>query len=129
MQRVGFSGRCSGKSRQRGPANWCWDWIHLIGDLGHSGCSEIPGFAEDPQLLQVAECPTGGEGIQKDLTELSKWTNMWKMSFSVGECGVSIGKKLSVPGPHGAEPGTTHDGAQNYHQQFSEIISSVCNGS
>lgn len=40
------------------------------------GCSEIPRFAEDPQFLQVVGYLTEGEQIQKDLTELSKWTNM-----------------------------------------------------
>ena len=56
------------------------------------GCSEMPRFAEDPQFLQVVEYLTEGEEIQKDLTELSKWTNTWQMNFSVGKCGVAIGK-------------------------------------
>lgn len=58
------------------------------------GCSEIPRFAEDPQLLQeeMGGFLTEDEEIRKELTELSKWTNMWPMNFSTGKCGVSIGK-------------------------------------
>ena len=59
---------------------------------GMQGCSEIPRFAEDPQFLQVVEYLTEGEEIQEDLTELSKWTNMWQMNFSVRKCGVPTGK-------------------------------------
>ena len=94
------------------------------------GCNEIPRFAEDTQFLQVIGYLTEGEEIQKDLTELSKWTNKWQMNFSVGKCGVSIGGnylyqacmmlnlELVV---------TAQEDAWGHHRQFSEIVSSVCN--
>lgn len=91
---------------------------------GMEGCSEIPRFAEDPQFLQVVGYLTEGEQIQKDLTELSKWTNMWQMSFSKGKCGVSVGEN----GLYDAEPATAQEGARNHQQQLSDIINVECNG-
>lgn len=69
------------------------------------GCSEIPRLAGDPQVLQVVGYLTEGEQIQKNLTELSKWTNMWQMNFSKEKCCVSIGGNDL----YDAEPGTAQE--------------------
>lgn len=98
---------------------------------GMEGCSEIPRFAEDPQPLQVVGYLTEGEEIQRDLAEMSKWTSSWQMTFRAGKCDIPCThrEKLFVSGQYDVEPGTAQEGVQHHRQQFSEIISSVCNGS
>lgn len=91
---------------------------------GMEACNEIPRFAGDPQVLQAVGYLTEGEQILKDLTELSRWTNMWQMNFSKGKSGISIGENYL----YDAEPGTAQEGARNHHQRLSDIISSECNG-
>lgn len=69
------------------------------------GCSEIPRFAGDSQVLQVVGYLTEGEQIQK-FTELNKWTNMWQTNFNKAKCGVYLGENYLCDG----EPGSAQEG-------------------
>lgn len=65
----------------------------LLVTLGMEGSSEMPRFAEDPQFLQVVRHLSGSEENQKwKSSQRSKWTNKWQLNFTVGKCGIPIGK-------------------------------------
>lgn len=100
-------GKEQGKGKPSSPT--CWSLVREPMSTwmpsGMEGCSEIPRLAGDLQVLQVVGYLTEGEQIQKNFTELSKWTNMWQMNFSKEKYCVSIGGNYL----YDAEPGTAQE--------------------
>ena len=67
---------------------------YIIDMSGTATSSQIKLFADDSLLYRNINNQTDSDLLQRDLTILEDWENIWQMSFNAKKCiGIRIGPK------------------------------------
>ena len=63
-------------------------FLHFIDDLPDSIEDLVKIFADDTKVFTAVHEDADWKRLQKDLDNLSDWSDRWQLRFNVGKCGV-----------------------------------------
>ena len=63
-------------------------FLIYINDIANDITSNIRLFADDCVLYRTINNPTDNSALQKDLSKLQQWSNIWQMDFNVKKCAI-----------------------------------------